>query len=78
VTVNFLGCLAFGASAVGSYVVPSTGSEVNLTVVNTFTALGALCFLIGAVLMLPEGARAQATEATPTRRDQSEAGSSQP
>jgi hypothetical protein len=78
VTVNFLGCLAFGASAVGSYVVPSTGSEVNLTVVNTFTALGALCFLIGAVLMLPEGARAQAAEATPTRRDQREAGSSQP
>jgi hypothetical protein len=31
--------------------------------VNTFTALGALCFLIGAVLLLPEGARASATEA---------------
>jgi hypothetical protein len=47
-------------------------------VVNTFTALGALCFLIGAVLMLPEGARGLAATATTTRRDQSGAGSSQP
>jgi hypothetical protein len=57
VTVNLVGCLAFGISAVASYVVPSTGSAVNLAVVNTFTALGALCFLIGAILMLTEGAR---------------------
>ena len=62
-TVNLLGCLAFGVSAVASYVVPTTGEERNLAVVNTFTALGALCFLIGAVLLLPEGARASATEA---------------
>lgn len=49
-TVNLLGCVAFGISAVASYVVPTTGNERNLAVVNTFTALGALCFLIGAVL----------------------------
>jgi hypothetical protein len=59
VTVNLLGCLAFGVSAVASYVVPSTDSEVNLTMVNTFTALGALCFLIGALLLLAEGANGQ-------------------
>jgi hypothetical protein len=57
VTVNLVGCLAFGVSAVASYVIPTTGNEVNLALVNTFTALGALCFLIGAVLLLPEGAR---------------------
>jgi hypothetical protein len=62
-TVNLVGCLAFGVSAVASHVVPTTGDERNLTVVNTFTALGALCFLIGAVLLLPQGARASATEA---------------
>ena len=62
-TVNLLGCLAFGVSAVASYVVPTTGDERNLAVVNTCTALGALCFLIGAVLLLPEGARASATGA---------------
>jgi hypothetical protein len=61
-TVNLLGCLAFGVSAVASYVVPTTGDERNLAVVNTFTALGALCFLIGAGLLLPQGARASATE----------------
>ena len=62
VTVNLLGCLAFGVSAVASYVVPTTGNEVNLALVNSFTALGALCFLIGAVLLLPEGARTATPE----------------
>ena len=47
------GCLAFGISAVTSYVVPSTGSEVSLAMVNLCTALGALCFLVGALLLLP-------------------------
>jgi len=56
--VNLLGCVAFGVSAVASYVIPTTGNERNLAAVNTFTALGALCFLIGAILLLPEGARA--------------------
>jgi hypothetical protein len=67
-TVNLLGCVAFGVSAVASYVMPTTGDERNLAAVNTFTALGALCFLIGAILMLPEGARSQASTATTTRR----------
>jgi len=56
VTVNLLGCLAFGVSAVAAYIVPSTGSEISLTLVNLCTALGALCFLVGALLLLPEGA----------------------
>jgi hypothetical protein len=77
-TVNLLGCLAFGVSAVASHVVPTTGDERNLAAVNLFTALGALCFLIGAVLMLPEGARGPAAAPIPTTRDQSEAGSSPP
>jgi hypothetical protein len=55
-TVNFVGCIAFGISAVAAYVVPSTGSEVDLAGANLFTALGGLCFLVGAVLLLPEGA----------------------
>ncbi|MEU4564339.1 hypothetical protein AB0F72_38655 [Actinoplanes sp. NPDC023936] len=56
-TVNLLGCLAFGASAVASYVVPSVGDERSTAVVNSCTALGALCFLIGALLLFPERAR---------------------
>jgi hypothetical protein len=58
--VNFLGCIAFGISAIGSYVVPSTGGIVDLAAANFTTAFGGLCFLIGAVLLLPEGARSRA------------------
>jgi len=50
--VNLLGCVAFGISAVAAYVVPSTGEAVDLAAANVFTSLGALCFLIGAVLVL--------------------------
>jgi hypothetical protein len=51
--VNLAGCVAFGISAIASYVVPSTGSAINLAAANAFTSLGALGFLIGAVLLLP-------------------------
>ena len=56
--VNLAGCVAFGVSAVAAYVVPTTGSAVNVAVVNAATSLGALGFLVGAVLLLPLGARA--------------------
>jgi hypothetical protein len=51
--VNLVGCVAFGISAVASYVVPSTGDALDLAGANVFTSLGALCFLIGALLLLP-------------------------
>lgn len=57
VSVNLLGCLAFGVSAVAAFVLPSTGSPVDVAVANTATALGALAFLVGSVLLLPEGSR---------------------
>jgi hypothetical protein len=56
--VNLAGCVAFGISAVAGYVVPSTGSALDLAGANVFTSLGALCFLIGAVLLLPEASPA--------------------
>jgi hypothetical protein len=52
-TVNLAGCVAFGISAVMAYVVPSTGSAIDLAGANAFTSLGALGFLIGALLLLP-------------------------
>lgn len=55
-TVNLLGCLAFGASAVAAYVVPATGSEVDVAIANAATSAGALAFLTGAVLLWTEGA----------------------
>ncbi|WIN00515.1 hypothetical protein ACTOB_004227 [Actinoplanes oblitus] len=60
--VNLLGCLAFAAAAVASYVIPSAGSERGPAVVNTGTALGALCFLVGALLLFPESGRKPAAE----------------
>ena len=43
--VNFLGCIFFGVSAVAGYVVPSSGSVVDLAAANWNTSLGAACFL---------------------------------
>jgi hypothetical protein len=54
--VNLLGCIAFGISAVAAYWVPSEGSVIDLAAANAFTAFGGLCFLVGAVLLLPESA----------------------
>jgi YrhK-like protein len=52
-TVNLAGCVLFGISAIASFVVPSTGSVLDLAAVNWCTALGALCFFIGALMLLP-------------------------
>lgn len=49
--VNLAGCVLFGISAIASFVVPSTGSVLALAPANWCTALGALCFFIGALLL---------------------------
>ena len=51
--VNMLGSILFGVSAVAAWTVPSTGDIVSLWWANAGTFFGALCFLVGAVLMLP-------------------------
>jgi hypothetical protein len=43
--VNLLGCLLFGIAAIAGYVVPSTGSMLDLAAANWTTAAGAACFL---------------------------------
>ena len=43
--VNLAGCIFFGISAVAGYVVPSSGSMLDLAAANWNTALGAACFL---------------------------------
>ena len=47
--VNLLGCVFFGIAAVAVYVVPSSGSMLDLAWANWNTSLGAACFLICAV-----------------------------
>ena len=56
--INLVGCVLFAISAIASYVVPSTGDALDLAAANWATSLGALCFLIGAVMILPRFAEA--------------------
>ena len=51
--LNLVGSVAFGVSAIASYVTPS-GQLLSLALTNLGTFVGALCFLAGAVLLLPE------------------------
>jgi len=53
--VNLLGCIFFGISAIAGYVVPSTGSILDLAAANWNTALGAACFLACALDTLHTG-----------------------
>jgi hypothetical protein len=48
-SVNLLGCVFFGVSAVAGYVVPETGSMLDLAAANWNTAAGAACFLACAI-----------------------------
>ena len=51
--LNLIGSVFFGISAVGARTDASTGQLVNEAWSNGGTVLGALCFLAGAVLLLP-------------------------
>ena len=57
--LNLLGSIAFGVSAVTSLIEPSTQEPVSAAIANAGTAIGALCFLAGAVMLAPEAAQAQ-------------------
>jgi predicted membrane protein len=58
VTLNLVGSIAFGISAVTSLIEPSTQEPVSAAIANAGTAVGALCFLAGAVMLAPEAAQA--------------------
>jgi drug/metabolite transporter (DMT)-like permease len=51
--LNMAGSVAFGVSAVAAYIVPSSGEVANATAVNVGTFIGALCFLVAALLVEP-------------------------
>ena len=53
--VNLLGCVFFGIAAVAGYVVPATGSLLDLAAANWNTAAGALCFEACALATLRSG-----------------------
>jgi len=53
--VNLAGCVLFGIAAVAGYVVPSSGSVLDLAAANWTTAAGAACFLACALATLRSG-----------------------
>jgi hypothetical protein len=55
--INLAGCVLFGVSAIASYIVPETGDVLDLAAANWSTGLGALCFLIGSLMLLPHAPR---------------------
>jgi hypothetical protein len=59
VVLNLLGSVFFGVSAIGAYVNPDTGDVTNLRWDNGGTFAGALCFLIAAVMLIPESRSAR-------------------
>ena len=52
--LNLLGSIAFGVSAVAAYILPTTGQPINIILVTLGTFIGGICFLIAAILLLPE------------------------
>lgn len=65
--LNMVGSILFMASALASYVLPRTGELINSQISLMGTLLGALCFLIGAILMFPAWRQA-IREASPLSR----------
>ncbi len=51
--LNMAGSVFFGLSAVGAFVIPSTTDLVSLFWANLGTFLGAVCFLVAALLSRP-------------------------
>ena len=56
--LNLVGSIAFGVSAMTSLIEPSTQEPVSAAIANAGTAIGALCFLAGALMLAPEAAQA--------------------
>jgi hypothetical protein len=50
--INMIGCVAFGVSALGAFVTKS-GITEDALLANVGTFVGALCFLVAALLVLP-------------------------
>jgi hypothetical protein len=57
--LNLAGSIFFGISAIGAYVVPATGELLDAAAANAGTFLGAIGFLVGAALLIPEASRGE-------------------
>ena len=66
--LNLAGSVAFGISAIAAFVVPKTGTELDLAASNVTTALGALGFLAGALLLMRSTPAAALPGSSPSPR----------
>ncbi len=55
--LNYIGSVFFMASALAAFTLPTTGEVVNITIVNSGTFIGAICFLVGSYVLLPAADR---------------------
>lgn len=58
VALNLAGSVAFGVAAAASAIEPDSGEPVNEAIANVGTAIGALGFLVAALLLVRQTARA--------------------
>jgi hypothetical protein len=54
VVINLAGSISFGVSAVASFVIFRTGEMMSGGDASAWTFVGAICFFVGAYLLLPE------------------------
>lgn len=52
--INLLGCIGFMIAAMFAIILPGPARPEMATIATVFTLQGAVCFFLGAVLMLPE------------------------
>ena len=55
--LNYVGSILFMFAAIAAFTLPTTGEELNTTIVNSGTFAGAVCFFAGAYLLLPPANR---------------------
>jgi hypothetical protein len=67
-SVNLLGCILFGISAVAGHVVPTTGSMIDQAASNWTTGLGAACFFACAAFTLLTGRTSKSARGRQLRR----------
>lgn len=62
VLINFIGCVAFGISAVGAFILPG-GHVISSSIAMYGTFIGAICFFLTSFLVLPAWDRHKRTAA---------------
>jgi hypothetical protein len=64
--LNLWGSVAFGVSAIASYVVDDTGEFVNATIASFGTFVGAICFFAAAWMLRPQSSGAKRSTPLPS------------